>query len=96
MSERNKKIGLGKKGLPDMVLSILKALGSCSPATAPLASLLSDFQNQKQYQLIEDTLSKFSTYSSFCRMRHSSKFCYSCVFLDSNVSGHKLMVENAQ
>ena len=60
MSERNKKIGLGKKGLPDMVLSILKALGSCSPATAPLASLLSDFQNQKQYQLIEDTLSKFS------------------------------------
>ena len=60
MSERNKKIGLSKKGLPDMVLSILKALGSCSPATAPLASLLSDFQNQKQYQLIEDTLSKFS------------------------------------
>ena len=57
MSERNKKqISLGKKGLPEIVLSILKALGSCYPATAPLASLLSDFQNQKQSQLIEDTL----------------------------------------
>ena len=60
MSERNKKqISLGKKGLPEIVLSILKALGSCYPATAPLASMLSDFQNQKQYQLIEDTLNKF-------------------------------------
>lgn len=60
MSERNKKqISLCKKGLPEIVLSILKALGSCYPATAPLASLLSDFQNQKQYQLIEDTLNKF-------------------------------------
>ena len=39
---------------------------------------------------------KIMTYSSFCRIKHSSKSCYSGILCDSNVSGHKLTVENVQ
>lgn len=43
---------IGKMTLPDKVCIILKAIGSCCSCTAPIVSLLSDFQNHKQNLLI--------------------------------------------
>lgn len=54
--EENRINEIGKMNLPDMVCNILKAIGSCCSFTAPIVSLLSDFQNHKQNLLIEDVL----------------------------------------
>ena len=56
--EENRINEIGKMSLPDKVCNILKAIGSCCPFTAPIVSLLSDFQNHKQNLLIEDVLKK--------------------------------------
>ena len=45
--------------LVDKILSVLKAGVSVFPGAAPLVSLLSDYQNQKQTKLIEDVLNRF-------------------------------------
>lgn len=46
--EENRINEIGKMTLPDKVCIILKAIGSCCSCTAPIVSLLSDFQNHKQ------------------------------------------------
>lgn len=56
--EKNRINEIGKISLPDKVCNILKAIGSYCPFTAPIVSLLSDFQNHKQNLLIEDVLKK--------------------------------------
>ena len=54
--EENRINEIGKMSLPDKVCNILKAIGSCCSFTAPIVSLLSDFQTHKQNLLIEDVL----------------------------------------
>lgn len=52
-------INLSQKNLIDKILSVLKAGVSIFPEAAPIVSLLSDYQNQKQTKLIEDVLNRF-------------------------------------
>lgn len=52
-------ISLGKMSLTDKVLCALKAGCSNFPVAASIASLLSDYQSQKQNKLIEDVLNRF-------------------------------------
>ncbi len=57
----NEKIIISKISLEDKILNALKACTSSIPYTGAIASLLSDYQNQKQNKLIEDVLNKFLT-----------------------------------
>lgn len=50
---------ISKMDSVDKVLSAIRACLSPFPGTAPIASLLADYQNQKQYKLIEDVLNRF-------------------------------------
>lgn len=52
-------ISFGKMSTTDKVVNILKAGMTTCPVLSSVASLLSDFQNQKQYKIIEDVLNKF-------------------------------------
>jgi len=55
------EISLGKNSISSLVCSAIKAIGSCCSFSAPVVSLLSDFQNHKQNLLIEDVLKKAFT-----------------------------------
>lgn len=57
----NKKVTISKTNLLDKILIAIKAGASTAPCAGGLASLLSDYQNQKQYKLIEDVLNRFLT-----------------------------------
>lgn len=54
-----KEINFSKMDSADKVLSAIRACLSPFPVTAPIASLLADYQNQKQNKLIEDVLNRF-------------------------------------
>ena len=56
--EENRINEISKMSLSDKFCYILKAIGSYCSYTAPIVSLLSDFQNHKQNLLIEDMLKK--------------------------------------
>lgn len=55
----NDKIVITKMGISNQLLSALKACASSFPIASSFASLLSDYQNHKQYKLIEDFLNRF-------------------------------------
>lgn len=55
----NNKVEISKMGLIDKILTVLKASVSFCSYTSPLASLLSDYQSQKQIKIIEDVLNRF-------------------------------------
>jgi len=57
----NDKVIISKMSLKDKILIAIKAGASTAPCAGGLASLLSDYQNQKQYKLIEDVLNRFLT-----------------------------------
>lgn len=57
--ENDKNIEISKMSLIDKILTVLKAGASFCSYTSPLASLLSDYQNQKQIKIIEDVLNRF-------------------------------------
>lgn len=59
--EENRMNEISKMSLPDKVCCALKAIGSCCSFTAPVVSLLSDYQTHKQNLLIEDVLKKAFT-----------------------------------
>ena len=50
---------LASMSLQEKVIVILKAIGSTNSITSPMASMLSDYQNHKQCQLINDILTRF-------------------------------------
>ena len=52
-------INISQMSLVDKILSVLKAGVSVFSEAAPLVSLLSDYQSQKQTKLIEDVLNRF-------------------------------------
>jgi hypothetical protein len=54
-----KEINISKMDSADKVLSAIRACLSPFPVTAPIASLLADYQSQKQNRLIEDVLNRF-------------------------------------
>lgn len=54
-----KEMDISKMDSAGKVLSAIRACLSPFPVTAPIASLLADYQNQKQNKLIEDVLNRF-------------------------------------
>lgn len=50
---------LANMSLQDKVLAILKAIGSTNSITSPMVSMMSDYQNHKQFKLINDILTRF-------------------------------------
>lgn len=57
----NERIIISKMSLINKILIAIKAGASTTPCAGGLASLLSDYQSQKQYKLIEDVLNRFLT-----------------------------------
>ena len=55
----NGKVITSKMNTKEIILSVLKAGLSSTPCAGGFASLLSDYQNQKQNKLIEDVLNRF-------------------------------------
>lgn len=55
----DEKIIISKMNAKEVILGVLKAGLSSTPYAGGFASLLSDYQNQKQIKLIEDVLNRF-------------------------------------
>ena len=55
----NEKVIISNTNAKEIIISLLKAGLSSTPCAGGFASILSDYQNQKQIKLIEDVLNRF-------------------------------------